>query len=276
MRANRDAKYCTSIQQQPPPPPVPPPPQQPQPAGPSQLARPNPNADARSCAGKLIDRLGEQSDATDCFMNGINVDNKASKFCPCITFINIWGRVTYPRTFQDSGIGTQNLVLGDARDKQQRNSFEYLQFCSQARDWVKDIPECKRFLDGGGNYSSAFNIPREIDYAATVNPEPRPAPTAFQAYVNAFRATFLHAQQVPQHTKEYEDAYNKQRKINQAGQVMSIVGGAVGTVTSGITAATSIEVLTRLDALIGQVDACRETFESPSGASAESTATWGW
>jgi len=117
----------------------------------------------------------------------------------------------------------------------------------------------------------ALTIPREVDYAEAA-PAPR-APTAFSAYVSAYRATFLSAAQ-PQMTAEYQEAYDKQRKINSAGKVMSIVGGAVGTVTSGLTAASSIEILTKLDTLLGQVDACRGSFDAPKAAVA--AADWGW
>jgi hypothetical protein len=74
----------------------------------------------------------------------------------------------------------------------------------------------------------------------------------------AYSRTFLSAAQPG---AAYAAAYNRQRSTNAAGQVMSIIGGAVGTVTSGLTAATSIEILTKLDSLIGQVEQCRSTFQ---------------
>jgi hypothetical protein len=120
-----------------------------------------------------------------------------------------------------------------------------------------------------------LNLPeflRKTDYASVNLPPPaRPEPTFFDAYVQAFRATFLSAATL-QHDAEYQRAYDAQRRRNQAGQIMAITGGAVGAVTSGLTAASSIEVLTRLDTLIGQVEACRETF----GSSAAPAADWGW
>jgi|GEM_PF-5739967 len=117
----------------------------------------------------------------------------------------------------------------------------------------------------------ALTLPRDMDYAEAA--PARAVPTAFSAYVSAYRATFLSAAQ-PQMTAEYQEAYEKQRKINNAGKVMSIVGGAVGTVTSGLTAASSIEILTKLDTLLGQVEACRGSFDAPKAAVA--AADWGW
>jgi hypothetical protein len=81
---------------------------------------------------------------------------------------------------------------------------------------------------------------------------------AIRGYMLAYSKTFLWAAQLD---AGYKTEYDRQRSLNAAGQGMALAGGLIGTISSGLTAATSIEILTKLDSLIGQVEQCRSTFQ---------------
>jgi hypothetical protein len=97
---------------------------------------------------------------------------------------------------------------------------------------------------------------------ASLEPPEKPA-SYIRAYAYAYRATFLSA---VQHTEEYAAEYERQKGVNKTGKIMSLAGGAVGAVSSGITAAASVEILRKIDDLIGQVSACRDSFKARSAS----------